>query len=80
MEGVSDQLPDQPAPEKLRFNAANDFLTICDGNGRPAVVYGLRQRLLLGRCAARFAHCRRPGKVAATADRLIRLRIGLLVS
>ncbi|MFD2935447.1 hypothetical protein [Spirosoma flavum] len=33
MEGVSDQLPaqpDQPAPEKLRFDAANDFLTICD--------------------------------------------------
>ncbi|WP_460907641.1 hypothetical protein [Spirosoma areae] len=33
MEGVSDQLPsqpDQPVPEKLQFEAANDFLTICD--------------------------------------------------
>lgn len=38
MEDVSDQLPaqpEQPAPEKLRpsaarFDAANDFLTICD--------------------------------------------------
>lgn len=33
MEGVSDQLPsaqDQPPPEQQRFNAANDFLTICD--------------------------------------------------
>jgi len=39
MEGVSDQLPaqpDQPAPEMLRFD--NDFLTICDGTGRPAVI------------------------------------------
>ena len=41
MEGVSDQFPDQPAPEKLRFDAANDFLTICDGTGRPAFVYWL---------------------------------------
>lgn len=33
MEGVSDQLPAKPeqtAPDKLRFDAANDFLTICD--------------------------------------------------
>ncbi|GAB3044167.1 hypothetical protein GCM10027185_54900 [Spirosoma pulveris] len=30
MEGVSDQLLPQPAPEKLRFDAANDFLTTCD--------------------------------------------------
>ena len=33
MEGVSDQLPlaqNQPSPEQQRFDAANDFLTICD--------------------------------------------------
>ena len=33
MEGVSDQLnpaQNQPSPEQQRFDAANDFLTICD--------------------------------------------------
>ncbi|GAB2559645.1 hypothetical protein [Spirosoma aerophilum] len=33
MEGISDQplaQPGQPAPETRRFDAANDFLTICD--------------------------------------------------
>ena len=33
MEGLSDQLPAQPdqsTPEKLQFDAANDFLTSCD--------------------------------------------------
>lgn len=33
MEGLSDQppaQPDQPTPEKHRFDAANDFLTVCD--------------------------------------------------
>ena len=44
MEAVSDQpslLPDPQAAAKQRVEAASDFLSFCDGIGRPAIIDGL---------------------------------------
>lgn len=67
MEGQADQLPfaHDPLSPQQRVEAASEFLSICDGAGRPASLDGLRQWLLLGRCATSVTHCGRSGAMAS---------------